>query len=107
MNLLYLIFHSATWYFKEEYGEKYLSLDFTEKYEEVFSGIKSEVETINNGKEFFYEKNCSKIGVNTDGNAPLNKKLKFPTLIIIIRCIFQIGTKLYPQIYLDQCLYES
>ena len=27
-------------------------------------------------------------------------------LTIIIRCIFQEGKKLYPQIYLDECLYE-
>ena len=35
VNPLYLIFRSATGYFKEEYGEKYLILDLTEKYEEV------------------------------------------------------------------------
>ena len=57
VNPLYLIFHSATGYFKEEEnGEKYLIIDSTEKYEEVFSGIKSEIETINEGKEMFYEK---------------------------------------------------
>ena len=56
MNPLCLIIHSATGYFKEKYGEKYLIIDSTEKYEEVFSGIKSEIETINNGKELFYEK---------------------------------------------------
>ena len=33
------------------------------------------------------------------------EQLKFPT--IIIRCIFQNGKKLYPQIYLDECLCES
>ena len=77
-----------------------------EKYEEVFSGIKSEIETLNSGKELFYGKNYARIGVNTDDNLPLNKQLKFPTLTIIIRCVFQKGKKLYPQIYLDECLYE-
>ena len=67
-----------------------------------FSGIKSEIETINNGEEPFYEKNYAKIGLSV----PLNKKLKFPSLTIIIRCIFQNGKKLYPQVYLDECLYE-
>ena len=99
--------HSATGYFKEKYGEKYLILDSTEKYDEVFSGIKKEIETINGGKELFYEKNYAKIGVNTDDDIPLNKQLKFPTLTIIIRCIFQNGKKLCPQIYLHDCLYES
>ena len=37
---------------------------------------------------------------------PLNKQIKFPTLTIIIRCVFQEGKKLYPQIYLDECLYQ-
>ena len=49
--------HSTTGYFKEKYGEKYLILDSTEKYDEVFSRIKKEIETINGGKELFYEKN--------------------------------------------------
>ena len=107
VNPLYLMIHSTTEYFKEKYGENYLILDSTEKYDEVFSGIKKEIETINGGKELFYEKNYAKIGVNTDDDIPLNKQLKFPTLTIIIRCIFQNGKKLCPQIYLDDCLYES
>ena len=36
VNPLYLIINSATGYFKEKNGEKYLILDSTEKYEEVF-----------------------------------------------------------------------
>ena len=47
---MYLIIYSATGYFEEKYGEKYLTLDSTEKYDEVFSGIKKEIETINVGK---------------------------------------------------------
>ena len=106
VNPLYLIIHFATGYFKENNGEKYLIFDPTEKYEGVFSGIKSEIETINTGEEMYYEKNYDKIGVNTDDDVPLNKSLKFPSLTIIIRCIFQNGKKLCPQIYLDEYLYE-
>ena len=62
--------------------------------------------TLNDGKELFYEKNYARIGVNTDGNLPLNKQLKFPTLTIIIRCVLQKGKKLYPQLDLDEFLYE-
>ena len=36
MNPLYLMIHSATGYFKEKCGKKYLILDLTEKYDEVF-----------------------------------------------------------------------
>ena len=104
---MYLIIHSATGYFKEKYSEKYLIIDSTEKYEEVFSGNKSEKEMINSGEEMFYEKNYSRNGVSTDDDLPLNKQLKFPTITIIIRYVFQNGKKLYPQIYLDECLYDS
>ena len=85
------------------YGEKYLILDSTEKYDEVFSGIKKEIETINGEIELEY---YARIGVNTDDHIPLNKPLKFPILTIIIRCVFQEGEKLYPQTYLDECLYK-
>ena len=63
-------------------------------------------------KHVMVEKNCfiknkyARIGVNTDGGLPLNKLLKFPILTLIIRCVLQNGEILYPQIYLDECLYE-
>ena len=44
INPLYLVIHSASGYFKEKNGEKYLILDSTQKYEEVFSGILSEID---------------------------------------------------------------
>ena len=106
VNPLYLIIHSATGHFKGKNGEKYVIIDSTEKYEEVLSGIRSKVKTLSGGKELFYEKIYARTGVNTDDDLPLNKPLKFPTLNIIIRCVFQEGEKLYPQIYLDECLYE-
>ena len=106
VNPLYLIIHSATGYFKLKNSEKYLIIDSTEKCEEVFSGIRSEIKTISGGKELFYEKNYPRIEINTDDDLPLNKPLKFPILTIIIRYVFQEGAKLYPQIYLNECLYE-
>ena len=105
VNPLYFIIHSATGYFKEKNDEKYLIIDSTEKYEEVFSGIRSEslkIKTLNGWKELFYEKHYARIGVNTDDDLPLNKPLEFPTLTIIVRCIFQEGEKLYLQIYFDE-----
>ena len=71
VNLLYLIIHPATGYFKEINGEKYLFLDSTDKYEEVWFGIRSEIKTLNGGKELFYEKDYARIGINTDNDLPL------------------------------------
>ena len=73
VNPLYLLIHSATGHFKEKNGKKYLIIDLTDKYEEIFSGIISEIKTLNGGKELFYEKNHARIGVNTDDDLPLNK----------------------------------
>ena len=67
---------------------------------------KSEIKKFNGGKQLFYEKNYARIGINTNYNLPLSKQLKFPTLAIMIRCVLQKGEKLYPKIYLDECLYE-
>ena len=57
-------------------------------------------------KNCLMKKNYSRIGVNTDDDLPLNKKLKFSTLTIVVRLVFQKGKKSYPQIYLDECLYQ-
>ena len=52
-------------------------------------------------KHLIVEKNCfmkkkhARIGINTDDDLPLNESLKFPTLILIIRCVFQEGENLY------------
>ena len=97
--------HSATGEFKERDGKKHLVLDSTEKYEEVFSGIKKEIETINGGKELVNEKNYDKIDVDAS-DVPLYKPLKFQTFLIVIRRVFQIDNRLEPQVYLDKCLYE-
>ena len=46
-----------------------------------------------------------KIQLNSDDNLPLNKQLKFPSVTIIIRSVFE-EDKYYPKIFLDECLYE-
>ena len=54
---MYLIINPATGYFKEKNGEKYLILDSTEKYEEVFSGDISKIKT-KEEKKYFMKKIC-------------------------------------------------
>ena len=61
VNPWYFIIHSATGHFKEKNDGKYLILDSTDKYEEVWSGIRSEIKTLNKGKELFYKKNHVKL----------------------------------------------
>ena len=47
-----------------------------------------------------------KIKFNTDDNIPLNKIIYFPTITIIIISVTKKDDKYYPQLFLDDCLYE-
>ena len=47
-----------------------------------------------------------KIKFNTDDNIPLKKYIYFPTITIIISSITNKDDKYYPQLFLDDCLYE-
>ena len=47
-----------------------------------------------------------KIKFETDDNLPLNKTLKLHNMTIVIRSVLEEDGKFYPQIYLDECLYE-
>ena len=59
LNPLYLIIHSATGQFKEKYGKKYLIIDSTEEYEEVWCRIKSEIKKLNGKKRIaLWKKLC-------------------------------------------------
>ena len=59
-----------------------------------------------NSGECDYEKDYIKITFNSDDNLPLNKPLKFHSMTMIIRSIFEEDGKLYPQVLLDDALYE-
>ena len=47
-----------------------------------------------------------KIKFSSDDDLPLNKLLKFHLMTIIIRCVFSEDGKFYPQLFLDDTLYE-
>ena len=47
-----------------------------------------------------------KIKFNSDDDLPLNKSLKFTLMTITIRCVLKENAKRYPQVFLDDILYE-
>ena len=113
MNLLYLLISELDGFIEEKEGSKYLNIslkfndkDVLVKFAEVWSGIRVQIKKINNGSVGEYAKVYMKIKVDSDDNLPLNKILKFRVLTIIIRNIFGKDSKYYPQIFLDDCLYE-
>ena len=47
-----------------------------------------------------------KIKFNSDDNLSLNKIMQLHMLAIIVRSVFEEDGKYYPQVFLDECLYE-
>ena len=112
LNSLYLNIDHASGYIKEKDVNKYLVFDSTDenkelpkKYSDVSNGIKNKIKELNDS-ECDYEKDYMKIKFNSDDNLPLNKPLKFHNMAITIKSVFEEGGKLYPQLFLDDSLYE-
>ena len=68
------------------------------------SGVKNKIEEVCDSKNY-YKKDYMKIEYNSDDDLPLNQPLKFQNMTTTIRSVFEDG-KLYPQVYLDDALYE-
>ena len=47
-----------------------------------------------------------RIKFNSDDGLSLNKILKLHMLTIILKSVFEEDGKYYPQVFLDECLYE-
>ena len=112
MNPLYLRVNHASGYIEEKNENKYLILNSTDenkdllkKYNDVWSGIKNKIEALRSG-ECDYEKDYMKIKFNSDDDLPLNKPLKFYSMTITIRSVFEEDGNLHPQVFLDDTLYE-
>ena len=75
------------------------------KYTELWDVIKSSIEKINY-KSGEYGKDFMKIKFDSDDSLPLNKTLKLHNMTIIVRSVFEEDGKYYPQVFLDECLYE-
>ena len=111
---MYLLVNHASGYIEKKNENKYLIFDdsvnenkeLLKKYADVWDGIKYKIKTINGGKENDYGKDYMKIKFNSDDDLPLNKPLKFHLMTITIRSVFEEDGKLYPQVFLDDTLYE-
>ena len=93
-------------------GNKYFIFDSTDenkellkKYNDVWNGIKYKIKEISSA-ECDQENDYMKIKFNFHDNLLLIKPLKFHNMTIITRCVFSEGDKFYPQVFLDDTLYE-
>ena len=109
---MYLRIDHASGYIEEKNGNKYLIFDSVDenkevlkKYADVWGGIKNKIEAIN-VDVCDYEKDYMKIRFNSHDDLPLNKLLKFHIMTITTRCVINENCKFYPQLFLDDALYE-
>ena len=112
VNPLYLNITHSNGYIEEKDVNKYLVFDSTDenkellkKYDDVFNGIREKIKKIIS-TDYVCEKDNMKIRFNSDDDLPLNKSLKFILMTITVRCVFEEDGKLYPQVFLDDTLYE-
>ena len=112
LNTLYLNIDHPSGYIKEKGVKKYLVLVSTDenkellkKYSDVWNEIKNKIKEVDDS-ECDYEKDYMKIKFNSDDNLLLNKPLEFHNITITIRSVFKKDGKLYPQLFLDDTLYE-
>ena len=80
--------------------------EVSKKYKEVWEGVKKEIETINGGEKIEYGKDNAKVSLKCNDDFPLNKPMKLRLLTKIIRYVISEDSKFYPQLFLDDALYE-
>ena len=93
---------------REKNGAKYLSIDRSEvlnKWNQVLNGLKYHIEKIT-GEKVNYDSEFDKIKLITDHSLSLGKLIYFPTLTVVIRCVFKQNGVCYPQVYLDDALHQ-
>ena len=117
----------------EKNGVKYLKVDEGNKkvedstlsiWNQVFSGIKYHIKKIDHESKKFneykrfpeceefskfkvsYDDDFDKIKFISNDNLPIGKLIYFPTITVTIRFVLKQGDLFYPQVYLDDALYQ-
>ena len=129
---MYLIVNRVFCFVGEKDRVKYLKIDKGAKSLEdsvlllsnkVFTGIKHFIKKIYHewklldeckglpdceefGKIKFYVDDFDIIKFTSNDNLPIGKLIYFPTIPVTIRCVFKQGNLFYPQVYLDDALYQ-
>ena len=112
VNPLYIIISKTDGSIEEKSGNKHLTFASTDKNKEVlkkytklWDKTKKLTDKVDD-KPGEYEKDYMKIKFNSDDDLPLNRILKLHNLTIVVSSVFQENGKYYPQVFLDECLYE-
>ena len=111
VNPLYLIINKVFCSAGEENGIKYLKIEKNHsepalnKWNQVFDSTKYHIKKISN-EEVNFNDDFKKNKFISDDSLRLDKLIYFPTLTVVIRCVFKQDL-FYPQVYLhDDALYQ-
>ena len=109
VNPLYLIINRVYGFVSEKNGKIFLTIDkgdsVLKRYDQVFSGIKHHINKIND-EDVSFNTDYDKSKLLSDDSFPLNKLIYFPTIAVVIGCVFKQNGIFYPQVYLDDALYQ-
>ena len=112
VNPIYLRIRDITGQFKKNKDGNawYLIIsddaDILRKFANIWKIIRASIEE-NTDDIVQYDKNYMKIKLESNDILPTDNIINMHQVTIIIRLVFQKYKKLYPQIYLDDCLYKS
>ena len=106
VNPLYLRINNVNGYIEEKvFDSTGENKELLKKYSDAFNGIMIKIREID-VDWLEYSKQYMKIRFRSDDNLPLNKSLKLYNMTVTIRCVFSEDNELYPQVFLDDALYE-
>ena len=74
-------------------------------YEELWIKIRDLIRSITKNLDNYDEKYI-KTKFDSDDELSLNKRLEIPIMTIVVRAVFLTNNKYFPQVFLDECLYE-
>ena len=80
--------------------------DILRKFTNIWKSIRDKIEE-NTDDIAQYDNIYMKIKFESNDNLPTDNTINMHQVTVIIRLVFQRNKKLYPQIYLDDCLYKS
>ena len=112
VNPIYLRIRDITGQFKKNKDGNawYLIIsddaDILRKFANIWKIIRASIEE-NTDDIVQYDKNDMKIKFESNDNLPTDNIINMHQVTIIIRLVFQRGKRLYPKVYLDDCLYKS
>ena len=112
MNPIYLRIRDITGQFKKNKNDNvwYLIIsgdaDILKKIANILKIIRASIEE-NTDDIVQYDKNYMKIKLESNNILPTDSIINMHQVTIIIRLVFQRYKKLYPHIYLDDCLHKS